>query len=238
MTWDLNRLVTKIQDDQELHAENFVTKPEIIQFINDAIDDAEQLIIDSFSDFFLASEDAIMTAGDKFIPLPADLYDLRIRGLYYDMDGFSQGSSGGGRWYKIKKLPLERFAVVNQNDQYSYHLINKAAGPELQIFPDFRETTSTNVKIFYIRTAQRLVNDSDILEKGIKPQYVLAHAKFSIMEKEGDPGADTMLARLGEQTTKMISAVSRLTDDDEDSYLEMDTAALDEAYGDSESGPW
>jgi len=238
MVWDLNRLVTKIQNDQELHAENFVTKPEIVQYIDDAIEDAEQLIIDSFSDFFLTSVDASLTEGDKLVALPSDIYDLRIRGLYYDKNGFDQNATAGGRWYKIKKLPLERFAAVHSDDHYHYRLMNKDTGPELQIFPDFRETTTSNVKLFYIRQARRLVDDSDILEKGLKPQFILAHAKFSIMEKEGDPMADTMLERLNLQSEKLISAVSRLTDDNEDSLLEMDVEALDEAYGDSESGPW
>ena len=66
MAWTLDQIITKIQNDNELHAENFVTKPEIISFINDAIDDAEQLIIDSFSDFFLTFIDYDIVQGSRF----------------------------------------------------------------------------------------------------------------------------------------------------------------------------
>jgi hypothetical protein len=75
------------------------------------------------------------------------------------------------------------------------------------------------------------VYDVDILETGIKPQYVLAHAKAAIMAKEGDDMLDTMLGNLALQRDKMISSVARLTDDDEDSYIELDHESLDEAYG-------
>jgi hypothetical protein len=33
MEWTLDKLICKIQNDLELHAENFVTRPEIISFI-------------------------------------------------------------------------------------------------------------------------------------------------------------------------------------------------------------
>ena len=238
MAWTLDRLITKIQNDNELHAENFVTRPEIISFLNDAIDDAEQLIIDSFSDFFLTFVDYSVVEGVGEILIPADMYDFRIRGMYFDLRGFDVNSTGISQWYKIKKLPLERFSGVYEKDVYHYRLTNDATGAKIGIYPDFREDLQAKVRLWYIRSAVRLVNDSDILEIGIRAQYVLAHAKTAIMEKEGDPMLDTMMARLEKQTAKLISSISRVTDDDDDSYLEMDLEALDEAYGSQESGPW
>lgn len=238
MAWTLDRLITKIQNDNELHAENFVTRPEIISFLNDAIDDAEQLIIDSFSDFFLTFVDYSVVEGVGEILIPADMYDFRIRGMYFDLRGFDVNSTGISQWYKIKKLPLERFSGVYEKDVYHYRLTNDATGAKIGIYPDFREDLQAKVRLWYIRSAVRLVDDSDILETGIRAQYVLAHAKTAIMEKEGDPMLDTMMARLEKQTAKLISSISRVTDDDEDSYLEMDLEALDEAYGSQESGPW
>ena len=103
MTWTLDSLITKIQNDHELHAENFVTRTEIISFLNDAIDDAEQLIIDSFSDFFLTFVDYDIVEGIGEIVVPDDMFDFRIRGIYYDFKGFNPASSTTSQWYKIKK---------------------------------------------------------------------------------------------------------------------------------------
>jgi hypothetical protein len=239
MAWTLDQLRTKIQNDNELHAENFVTPSEIKAFLNDAIEDAEQLIIDSFSDFFLTFVDYNIVEGVGEILVPADMFDLRIRGMYFDLRGFDPNSSGTSQWYKIKKLPLERFSSIYQADVYHYRLTNPAVGgPKIGIYPDFREDLQAKVRLWYIREAVRLDADTDILEAGIRPQYVLAHAKVAIMEKEGDPMLDTMQARLEKQTEKLISSISRVVDDDEDSFLEMDFEALDEAYGSQESGPW
>jgi len=238
MAWTLDQLITKIQNDNELHAENFVTKPEIISFLNDAIDDAEQLIIDSFSDFFLTFVDYDIVQGVGEILVPADMFDFRIRGMYFDLRGFDTNSSGTSQWYKIKKLSLERFSGIYKEDIYHYRLTNNADGAKIGIYPDFRQDLQAKVRLWYIRTAVRLENDTDILEVGIKPQYVLAHAKAAIMAKEGDPMLDTMIANLEIQRGKLLSSISRVTDDDEDSYLEMDFEALDEAYGSQEIGPW
>ncbi len=239
MAWTLDQLITKIQNDNELHAENFVTKPEITAYINDAIDDAEQLIIDAFSDFFLTFVDYSIVQGVGEVLIPDDLFDFRIRGMYYDFKGFDVSATSTSQWYKIKKLALERFALVYQADIYHYRIINDAKnGPSISIHPPFRQDLQAKVRLWYIRQAVRLENMSDILEVGIKPQYVLAHAKAAIMAKEGDPMLDVMLKNLEVQTDKMISSISRLTDDDEDSYIEMDLNSLDEAYGTQESGPY
>lgn len=238
MAWTLDQLRTKIQNDHELHAENFVTPSEIDAFINDAIEDAEQLIIDSFSDFFLTFVDYDIVAGVGEILVPGDMFDFRIRGMYFDLKGFDTNSTGTSQWYKIKKLPIERFSIVYKDDVYHYRLTNAVSGPKIGIYPDFREDLQAKVRLWYIREAVRLSDDTDILEVGIRPQFVIAHTKVSIMEKEGDPMLDTMQARLEKQTAKLISSISRVVDDDEDSYLEMDLEALDEAYGSQESGPW
>lgn len=238
MAWTLDQLITKIQNDNELHAENFVTRPEITAFINDAIDDAEQLIIDSFSDFFLTFVDYSIVEGVGEIVIPDDMYEFRIRGMYYDVQGFDPNISTSSEWYKIKKLALERFSAVYKSDVYHYRLTNDATGAKIGIYPPFRTDLQAKVRLWYIRSAVRLVNSTDILETGISPQYVMAHANSSIMAKEGDPMLGEMQAKLVIQREKLISSVSRVTDDDEDSYLELDFSALEEAYGSQDIGPW
>ena len=236
MEWTLEKLIFKIQNDLELHAENFVTPEEVKAFINDAIADAEQLIIDSFSDFFLTFVDYPLAVSDAVIPLPDDIFDFRIRGIYYDTQGYAQSDGNTSDWYKIKKLPLERFALVNKSDIYHYRLINdNVTGPRIGLYPSYREKAGALTRLWYIRQASRLINNSDVLETGIKPQFILSHAKIAVMNKEGDPMIDVQMANLAVQEQKMVSAISRLTDDDEDSYLEMTLESLDEAYGDQDT---
>jgi len=234
--WSLDRLTTKIQRDLELHAEVFIQPEDIQSFINDAIDDAEELIVDCFSDFFLSFKDYTAEAGQEFFEFPDDIYEMRIRGLYYDRNSFAQAGSVSGSWYKLKKIPLEQMAAVDQNDSYRYRLINSQAGKQISIFPAIRTDSEGRFKLWYIRKAKRLAEASDVLEAGLRPQFIISHAKVSILAKERSDMVGLEAEKLSGQREKLLDSLSRVSDDAEDSYLEPDFKALDDAYGDGPIG--
>ena len=235
--WTLDRLVTKVQDDLELHAEIFTQTEDIKQFIYDAIDDAEEEIINSFSDFLLSFEDYTVEAGQAYLPIPEDIYELRIRGIYFDNNAFNQNSSSSlGNWYKVKKQSLETIANVDHNDLYQYRIINKAEGPQIKIFPDIRNDSTGRFRVWYIREAVRPAEDLDILERGLRPQYIIAHTKVSVLAKENSDFLPAAINDLSMQREKLIKSLSRLSDDEEDSYLKPDIHSLYEAYCDGVDG--
>jgi len=230
--WTLDELVTKIQNDLELHEEVFVVPGDIVSYINDAIDDAEQIIIDLFSDFFLTYRDLTVIAGENQHPLPSDLFESRIRGLYYNQSGWSNTQSALQQYYKVKKMSLELQGFILVNDPWQYRLINSSDQTQkLYLFPAVDVTSNNRFRLWYIRRANRLYAGTDVLEKGLRPQYILAHAKCAVMQKEGDPSLSFELENLKAQREAMVSALSRLTDDDEDSYLYPDAHTINLSYG-------
>jgi hypothetical protein len=237
--WTLDELVTKIQNDLELHEEVFVTPGDITSFINDAIDAAEQIIIDLFSDFFLTYVDLTVKAGQTIIDLPNDLFESRMRGIYYNESGWSTTQMANQQYYKVKKMSLELNGYVQQNDAWQYRLVNSSSlTQKLFFFPAIDVDSDDRFRLWYIRRALRLKEPEDLLEKGLRPQYILSHAKCAIMQKEGDPSLDVELGNLAKQEQALVSALSRLTDDDEDSYLYPDIHALSEAYESAYWGDW
>lgn len=235
--WTLDRMVTKIQNDLELHAEIFIQPSDIKQFIYDAIDDAEELIVNSFSDFYLTFQDYTVDAGASSLVIPDDIYEVRIRGLYYDNNSYNQNTSGSlGNWYKIKKQSLETIANVDDNDLYQYRIINDSAGARIQVFPDIRNASTGRFRLWYIRHAVRPADDLDVIERGLRPQYLIAHAKESILAKENSDFLPVAQKARVVQTEKLVNSLSRLSDDEEDSYLNPDINSLFEAYGDGVDG--
>lgn len=230
--WTLNDLEKKVRDDLELHSEVLITPNEMNRFINDAIDDAEETIVDSFSDFFLTFEDIPVSAGDDNLTIPTDIYEMRIRGIYFDENQFNQENSVTAQWYKVKKLPIEEVSEVFNNDDYHYRIINnRLAGLNIKIFPNIRDTTPAEFRIYYIRRAARLEAGTDVLETGLRPQYIISHVKSAIYFKEGDPMHKLEAGKTAVQLQKLIDSISRLTDDREDEYLFPDFHAMAEAYG-------
>lgn len=232
--WTLDRLTTKIQRDLQLHAEVFVEKDDIKSFINDAIDDAEELIIDAFSDFFITYKDYEVTSGQAELDFPTDIYEMRTRGMYFDKHSYQQSSAVfSGVWYKVKRISLETVATVTSQDLYQYRNVNSQTdGPKILIYPNIRDDSTGRFRLWYIRKAKRLDADSDILETGLRPQFVLSHAKIAILQKEGSDLLPLEIQKFGEQKQKLLDSLSRVSDDDEDSYLKPDINALYEAYGD------
>lgn len=229
--WTLADLTTKIQNDLELHGENIAEPLDIGSWINDAIDDAEQIIIDLFSDYFLTFRDIKVKKGETILKLPEDIYEARIRGFYYSESGFDNGTPSGA-FYKITKLPLENIGNSMHGDDYQYRLINKTdVGHCLYVFPAIRQDSDKKFRLWYIRKAKRLVDPTNYLEKGLRPQFIIAHAKAASMMKEGDPMLEAENLRLVAQMESLRSSLSRLSDDDEDAYLYPDQHAIDEAYG-------
>jgi hypothetical protein len=231
-TWTRANIIAKVQDDLDLHEETVVTPDDIGQYIESAVDDAEEIIIDTYSDHFLTYEDLSVTEGDTTIDFPDDIYEGRIRGLYYSESGFTSGSPSGDG-YKVKKMPFERVMNSATGDAYTYRILNSTStGQKFHIFPAIEETSSIQWRLWYIRKAKRLDDDDDVLDNGIRVQYVLAHVKKAIAAKLGDPLVEIFKTELDKQEQTMKRSIGRLTDDDEDVYLEPDDRALAEAYVD------
>lgn len=231
LPWTLIRIIDKVRDDVQLHAEDFVTYADMVEFVNDAIDDAEEIVVDTFSDFLLTYEDLDLTIGDRVVDLPVDIYESRFRWLAYSEQGFDTNNVAGDK-YKLTKLKLERMADVDVNDPYQYRLINTTAdGQKLYIYPPVRVTSDYQFRLFYIRQFRRLEEQLDVLEKGLRPQYIIAHVKCAVLRKMADPMLDVEVQNLMKQEDKLKNSMSRLTDDDEDILLEPDEYSLDEAYG-------
>lgn len=235
--WTVDRIITKVQNDLELHAEIFTTFDDLKQFLYDAIDDAEETIIDCFSDFFLAFQDYTVSSGESFFVIPEDIYELRIRGLYYDKNAYNQQSASTlSNWYKVKKITLETIANVDANDLYQYRIVNNSEGPVISVYPNIRDDSTGRFRLWYIRQAVRPEGDLDVIERGLRPQYLIAHMKVAVLNKENSDFLPIAQGELDKQRAKLINSLSRLSDDEEDSYLKPDINSLYEAYGDGVDG--
>lgn len=231
LPWTLDRLITKVQDDLDLHAEDFVTPEELEQYVEDAITDAEEIVIDCFADTLLTFEDLTVTAGQEIIPFPSDIYETRIRGFYHAPYGFSSENPQGV--YKLRQIPISEAGQQTPNEYHRYRIINSTAdGPQIYVYPPITEASTDKFRVWYIRQFKRPTSMSDTLDPMLRPQYILAHVKCSAMKKEGDAMLDVEAANLLKQEDKIKRSISRPTDDDEGVLLEPDDYALSEAYGD------
>lgn len=219
--YTLAQIKQKIQQPLDLEEEIFIRPEELLEFINDAIREAEAIILDLSEDYFLTKVNIPLTAGVSEYTLPADIYGSKIRGLVYD---------DGSTTHQVKRI--RRFTEIPWLDnytQYRFLLTNDATnGVKMTLYPAAQITSSTALTCYYIRNAKQLVNDTDVCDIPEFVSYIIQHAKVSCMQKEGNPLLMDAQAKL-DKLTDLMEATLKDKIIDEDNTITMDLTSYEES---------
>lgn len=181
----LDQVKTKLKYDIDLFEDTFVDlDTELLGYINEAIDDAESVILNLYEDYFLTNTTVSLVSGTSEYSLPSDIFAAKIRAVLY-----SDGSSKNYEITKIKKL-VDTLNVPT-TDSYRYVIVNgtvsAATGSfKLKFYPTPAET-NTNVTVWYIRNAKRLSSTSDYCDIPEFINFIYAHVRWNIARKERFP---------------------------------------------------
>ena len=227
--WTWGEIRAKIERELDLEDEDFVRAEELLEYANEAIDEAESEIHTLYEDYFLKSADIPVVALDETFSIPTylpDIYGDKIRRIIFQ-------TSGAATTYTVNRLKdwkkFEFKAVADTGtttDLYQYMLVNQTAGlPQIMLVPVSRE--SGTLKVWYLRNANRLSVDADVCDIPEFVNFIFAHMKVKVMGKEGNPGYPAALERLEAERARMTSTLSARTPD-ADNEIELDTSAYEE----------
>lgn len=220
----------KILKDCDLEEETFIQADEMVGYFNEAIDNAEAEILGTFEDYFLTKANIALIQGQADYSLPTDCYATKIRNLVY---------RNGAVVYEILPIRrLKKFARIetdlafNSADDYVYWIKNTDAttGFKIVLDPPSRETSSTNVTIYYIRNANRIPLISEgtlaatLATKVDIPEfytYLIKFVKVKIAGKEGDPRYDDLVNEMVDEKQRMVETLKKMVIDDNDT-VDMD----------------
>jgi len=227
--WTLAEMRTKVENESDLQDEDFIRSSELIEYFNEAIDEAEAEIHALYEDYFLKSAQVNVASGDTQLDLPTDIYAHKIRRILFK-EGLGAESS---TVYTIDRIrdwkKFEQKAVYDTQlttDLYKYFLTNATPGsPKIEIMPKIRETGV--VTIWYLRNANRLSADTDICDIPEFANFIFAHVKVKIQEKEGHPGLQESLMKLESERNRMTGVLAQMVPD-ADNTIEMDTSLYEE----------
>lgn len=221
--FQLSDLNTKLGNDYDITDENFVSLPELVGYINEAIDDSETAIhtLHHEDKYFLVPSNFSWVSGTQNYSLPSDIYSNKIRLVQY---------VNGSIIYKIHRIKkLDEIAYIQPNDPYRYIIINTTAnGVQASFYPPPAET-STNAVLWYVRNMKRMTTDlqdaTNICEIPECVNFVYQHVRRSLAKKtrradmiqmEGDS--------LKEQYNLMCDALKEMTVD-EDTRIPLDLSS-------------
>lgn len=223
--WTWSEIRAKIERECDLEDEDFIRTEELLDYANEAIDEAEAEIHSLYEDYFLKKVDIPIVANDELLSIPSllpDIYADKIRRVIFK-------DSGTTTTYTVNRIKdwhkFEQKAVADTQlttDLYQYFLVNTTPGtPQIMLVPKSREAGT--LVVWYLRNANRLAVDADICDIPEFINFIFSHMKMKVYAKEGHPGYQEALERLEAERERMVSVLaSRVPDADNE--IEMDTS--------------
>lgn len=218
----------KLQNDYDITDENWVSETELLDYINEAIDDAETAIHTMHHEkkYFLVPTTITLVSGTQDYALPSDIYATKIRLLQY---------INGTKRYLITPIKkLESVAYIDSGSDYSYIIINvTGTGFRLRLYPTPNEN-GAYITLWYVRNMARLTTSTastNICEIPECGNFVIQHVKKNLAKKSrrrdlvSQEDADLKL-----QYAIMLEALKDPTYD-EDNTAEIDTFHYEQQSG-------
>lgn len=207
----------RLRKETNTEQENELTEYLMMEIVNDAIDDAEAIIQDLHMDYFKTRANIAVTEGDTSLTVPTDIYGMRFKGIWFD---------DGTKAYKLTRITDELIPDVVASDDYRYYLTNDlGTGWKIHIYPDIRETSSTNFSMVYIRNAKRITETSDVIDIGECINYIKSHCRLSILRFFPNPVLMSYETNnFAKQESRLVSVMQTLAEDGEDTEMMMDAS--------------
>lgn len=230
----LSDIKAKIKRDLYLQDATFVedssSAPELLDYINEAIDDVEAEVHTTYEDYFLTPANISLVAGTKDYSLPSNIYANKIRGIVYSTGSiiYPVSRNRSPNQFEEQKV-ADLYAPGGMNQNYTYTIINTSAatGVQLRIFPTPQETTANALEIWFVRNANKLASDTDKCDVPEFVNYVIQFVKVRIYEKEMHPNLQqAMIER--ERLRKLMQETLADMVPDEDTFIYKDFSVYDD----------
>ena len=227
--WTYAEARDKVQRDLDLQQETFVTPDEMLGYFNAAIDEAEAEIHTLYEDYFLSKASIDTVADQADYDLPTDIYANKIRGMLYNKNNLI---------YTIRRMPeMFKFHEIAWDNYYNgtentlrYIIYNPTAweAGKFKLIPTPKENRTGAIELWYLRNANRVEADTDVIDIPEFVQFVMQFVKVRCYEKEGNPNMEFALGVLAQQRKQMQDTLSNMIPDS-DNLVEQDRSA----YADS-----
>lgn len=179
MSITLAEIRLQARDRADMRNSNFVQDSEANNYINNSIAELYDILCEAYgSDYYVTSTEFQTVAGTPAYPLPTDFYE--VAGVDIKLDASSNF------------ITVKRFNF-NERNRYSdltvwdlaglTNIRYRVVGNEIRFNPT--PSTASTIKLWYVPTATKLINDSDALDDlNAYSEYVIVDVAIKMMQKE------------------------------------------------------
>lgn len=214
------QIKTKVLQELDLEDEDFVQPVEMLGYAQEAVHNAESLILSTCEDYFLDKASIDLVAGQAEYDLPADIFADKIRKIVY---------KSGNEIYTIRRFrhsqSFEMMENVTPGDYYRYIVTNDlTAGRKITLFPTPLVNMTGALTVWYIRNARQPLLDNDVIDIPEFRTYIEKYMIYRCMQKEIHPTLQLAQANMEKEMQLMITALqNRFPDDDTEIERDMNS---------------
>lgn len=209
ITW--GTLKTEIETELDCLDEDFVSATEIMYYANDAIDEAEAIILKESPDYFLCKANLTVVSGTATVALPTGIWATKIRAIMYD---------DGSKRYELKRIKDPKsthYTEIQSTERYVYMLTNdSSAGFKINLYPTPTVTTSTYFQCWYLRNANAISSTSTVIDVPEAKAFIKEYVKKRIVAKEGFPAGQVANIDVDRQRDLLIESLAQQVVDGDD----------------------
>jgi hypothetical protein len=210
--WTYAEASQKIERDLDLQEEKFITPSELMGIFNDAIDEAEQSVLGLFEDYLLCEKQYVLVPGKDRYSLPDDIYANKIRYLWFN-DGRTR--------YQIKRvrvdtLPFADLPCIAYTFQVQHR--DPDEGVTIKLYPSVSDS-GAYLNLQYIRNANRITDDSSVIDLPEAMNFIFAYVKARVYAKETNPLLQVAMSDLEAQRGFLQSTLKSMTVDDDNEII-------------------
>lgn len=188
--------------ETDIFDEDFVNSEELKYYINDEVDKCEAMIhtLGREEHYFLARRELDVKKGISEVSFPDDIYAYKIKKIIFDR--------GGSDYFEVRRLRgKDKYLMIEEIERYGvsplefyYHVLNSRpeidpANPDrinppeakIMLLPTPRQDSSDThkFKCYYIRNAQRMINEDTICDIPEFSNVIEKRVKYRVYAKEG-----------------------------------------------------
>lgn len=207
--WTWKDIREKVERDLDLEGETFINDTELLGYANEAIDEVERQVMSTNQNYFQSRSTITLVSGQEEYDFPSDIYAMKVNGIVYRNGTTTFSLQRAKDWHKFENYELNK-SNQSYNAYYTYALVNTTPGsPKILISPTPTEN-GDYLKVWYLRNANRLALDTDIMDIPEAANYVMQYMKVRCYEKEGHPNLQKAMADLEAEKADTIAALDAL----------------------------
>lgn len=219
--WTYGNARQKILRECDIQDENFIEPETMLEWFNDAIDEAEAAVIELHEDYLLTSDWLALVDGEDHYDMPTNIFADKMRHVSY---------ADGQNRYVIKKIKIQDISAVEDGEPFQYNIEydNDGQKPEFVLYPAADQTSSELVRRWYVRNLMRVEEDGDNIDLPEFIQFIFAHVKEKVMLTQGHPRHQLQIMERDRQKGLMIATLKSRVLDGSGTVWEADTEFYEE----------